>query len=373
MVNRLTLPIRIFAICVIWIISGLTISAQKIYTTKSGQTIQLNPNGQWQYLEEGTLDEQGLIAETELEVDPYELPTSTYNISDEELKVYESLKEQLQYFEADYFVRHLIIKNKIDNSQSDDTDKKLEKELKDKYKTSYQLLDRLAKFNKSDRKERGKIIESVTKKLVDEFKFDMNIDASDKDKSATKSRTVNLPSFIVDDRSPFEIIRDNRCEVIYDGEDKQLGKKRKEIKSARWFTYTHPKLLNHFKSNDFLTGEAALMKIGKKTYINLRLILATRDARRSYGYIQEEAMLRISLINGDKIYLRNQVRSNGNLEAYTGNTVYQCIYSIEGEYVKELKRTEIDRVGIMWSTGFEEYEVYEVDFLMNQLYCLDND
>ena len=115
------------------------------------------------------------------------------------------------------------------------------------------------------------------------------------------------------------------------------------------------------------------MKISNKTYLNLRLILSTRDARRAYGFIEEEAMLRISLINGDRIYLKNQVRSNGQLEAYTGNTIYQCIYYIDSDYLNEIKRTEVDKVGIMWSTGFEEYEVFNVDFLMNQLICLNNE
>jgi len=364
---------RILTIAALFLLTIPFLVGQKMYVTHSGQTIQLNANGQWQYVEENTLDDQGLIAESEIDVDPYELPSSAYNISEEEENMYQSLKKQLQFFEADFFVRHLIIKNKIDNDDADNTDKKLEKDLKKKYKTSYQLLDKLSKFKSSDKNKRDKILKEVKEKLVEEFRIEEGRIQPEKIETSALGKAVNLKSFNIDDRTAYDIVKEKECELVFNGMDKQLNKKRKEVKSSNWFTYTHPKLLNHFKSNDFLTGEASLMQVDKKIYINLRLILATRDARRSYGYVGEDAMLRISLINGDRIYLKNEIRSDGNLEAYTGNTVYQCLYQVENDVIKEIKRTEIDKVGIMWSTGFEEYDVYEVDFLMNQLYCLDND
>lgn len=364
---------RILTIAAIFLLTLPHLAAQKMYVTHSGQTIQLNSNGQWQYVEENTLDDQGLIAESEIEVDPYELPSSNYTFSQEEENMYESMKKQLQFFEADFFVRHLIIRNKIDNEDADDIDKKIEKDLKKKYKTSYELLDKLSKFKSSDKNKRDKILNEVKEKLVKEFRIKEAQLKPEKSQSTTSNNTVNLKTFDLDERSPYDIIKEKECELVFNGIDEQLNKKRKEVKSSKWFTFTHPKLLNHFKANDFLTGEASLMQVDKKFYLNLRLILATRDARRSYGYVGEGAMLRISLINGDRIYLKNQISSNGNLEAYTGNTVYQCLYQVEKDYIKDLKRTEIDRVGIMWSTGFEEYDVYEVDFLMNQLYCLEND
>ncbi|NNF32951.1 MAG: hypothetical protein HKN68_02520 [Saprospiraceae bacterium] len=364
---------RILNIAALFLLTIPFLAGQKMYVTHSGQTIQLKANGQWQYVEDNTLDDQGLIAESEIEVDPYELPSSAYNISEEEENMYENLKKQLQFFEADFFVRHLIIKNKIDNDDSDDADKKLEKDLKKKYKTSYELLDKLSKFNSSDKNKRDKILEEVKEKLVKEFRIDEVQIQPEKIGKTSSKNTVNLKSFTIDERSSYDIVKEKECELVFNGMDKQLNKKRKEVKSSNWFSYTHPKLLNHFKSNDFLKGEASLMQVDKRFYINLRLILATRDARRSYGYVAEDAMLRISLINGDRIYLKNQIRSDGNLEAYTGNTVYQCLYQVDKDDIKEIKRTEIDKVGIMWSTGFEEYDVYEVDFLMNQLYCLEND
>ena len=361
----------IFSFCLILTTGSL--SGQNIYVTKSGQTIQLNSNGLWTFIEQVETDENGLVVESELAVDPYELPSSSYNVSSSEEAIYKHLKEQLQFFEADYFVRHMIIKERIETTDADKTDKQLEKDLRKRYETSYLLLEKLAKFHSSDKKKRDDIINEVRESLAKEFKVVTEDLQLYDHQVSTLREEVQLESFELDDRHAFDIVKEHNCNVIFNGYDPEIQKSRKEIKRDKWFNYTHPKLLNHFGSKDFLTGEASLMKISDKTYLNLRLILATRDARRSYGFIEDEAMLRISLINGDKIYLKNQIRSNGELEAYTGNTIYQCLYLIDKDYVNEIKRTEVDKVGVMWSTGFEEYEVYHVDFLINQLECLKNE
>jgi hypothetical protein len=34
-------------------------------------------------------------------------------------------------------------------------------------------------------------------------------------------------------------------------------------------------------------------------------------------------------------------------------------------------KSEIDKVGIEWSSGYEEYEVYEVDAILAQLNCFE--
>ena len=40
---------------------------------------------------------------------------------------------------------------------------------------------------------------------------------------------------------------------------------------------------------------------------------------------------------------------------------------IEMELIKDL---ELDKVAIIWSSGFEEYPVYEIDLLQRQLECI---
>jgi hypothetical protein len=360
-------------ICLIIFTSFLVAGqAQKVYVTKSGQSIVLFPNGKWEYTTAGSAEEGGMFAESTLEVNPFEIPSSDeYQLTEAEELLYNELKNRLQFIEADYFVRHLIIKTKNDNGNNvNQEDKQLEKDLEKKYKKSSDLLEKLMDFSKSDINKRQEILSDVKSETQKEFKYKSNTDNRDSD--IGKTRISRIPDFELDNRSPYSITENDACEVIFNGFDNQIKKKRREIKGGNWFGYTHPKLGSYFKENDFLRGEASLMKVDNKTFLNLRLVLATRDARRSYGFIQEDAMLRITFINGDRVYLNSQVRSDGNLEAYTGNTVYTCLFPLDKDDLKELERTEIDRVGIMWSTGFEEYDIYNVDFIINQLSCLKN-
>ena len=38
---------------------------------------------------------------------------------------------------------------------------------------------------------------------------------------------------------------------------------------------------------------------------------------------------------------------------------------------KALKKGEVDRVRIIWDAGYEDYEVYNLDFFINQFKCLN--
>ena len=362
--------IRIYFI-LLSIIFSFSLNAQKVYVTNSGQSIIISPNGKWDYTKASNSDlGDELFTTTNVVVDPYELPAdSKYAMTSQEEEMYLELNQQLMSLEIDYFVRYIIINNRNSNKASKE-DKKLEKDLKSRYEKASKLIKELKKVKSSDIDKRQKIILRIKKQLRQEFRIDSKKEMVNQPKPEVKS--VNLASFEIDKRTTESIIYNDNCKIIFDGFDKQINKTRKETSTGKWFSYTHPKLMSYFKENDFLKVESSVLKVDNKTFLNLKLTLSTKDAKRSYGLIEENAMMRIQLINGDKVYLNNQIRSEGSLEAYTGNTIYHALYMIKKDDLKELEKTEVDKVGLMWSSGFEEYDVYEVDFILNQIKCLKN-
>ena len=76
------------------------------------------------------------------------------------------------------------------------------------------------------------------------------------------------------------------------------------------------------------------------------------------------------MINGVRVYGRNINNDKGRIESYTGHTLYKGVYELSKDDVNDLKKSFLDHVGIIWSSGYEEYAVYNVDFLQNQLECL---
>lgn len=167
-------------------------------------------------------------------------------------------------------------------------------------------------------------------------------------------------------------ISESPCEVTFDGKDPVTGKNKKEVKEGLLFTFTQDKLKPYFKSDDFLKCESTMTKVGKSYYLTLNIRIKSKDAYRTYGSLPAKEELKIEFIDGTKIYGTNIIQSNGEIEAYSGNTLYTGIFQLDKDEVKQLEKKLVDAVGILWSTGYEQYEVYNVDFLMQQTKCLNN-
>ena len=45
-------------------------------------------------------------------------------------------------------------------------------------------------------------------------------------------------------------------------------------------------------------------------------------------------------------------------------------YPINSSVLATLAKGEVDTIRMYWSSGFEEYEVYNLDFFINQIRCL---
>lgn len=174
-------------------------------------------------------------------------------------------------------------------------------------------------------------------------------------------------SFELDKSSPHE---KNSCDILFDGFDKRLNTYRKELAADDFFSFTHPKLKPHFKSRDFLTCRASVAQIGKEHKLQFSITVTSKNARKNYGQIRKDGFTKIQFIDGTKIYLKSLYTVSGELEKYTGNTRFKVLYDLPKDKLKKISKIEIDKIGIVWTSGFEEYEIYEIDFLMNQVQCL---
>lgn len=185
-------------------------------------------------------------------------------------------------------------------------------------------------------------------------------------------RELTYYSFDTDETDVLRNPPENQCKIKLKGIDKRTRKERTELESAFLFGYTHPNIKSYFKEKDYLTCNAKLSKVGGLYYLSLEIRIASIKANKTYGSLDKGSSIRIKLLDGETVHLYNISGATGIIEPLTGVTVYQTNYPMEkGEY-KQLSKTELDKIGIIWSTGYEEYEIYEVDFLMNQAECLKN-
>lgn len=171
-------------------------------------------------------------------------------------------------------------------------------------------------------------------------------------------------------RNSYESYPSVSCDVLYNGVDKVSMQQRKQLVSHPFFYYTHPKLRSYYKDQSFLEGVASLMELGSYTFVTFKIVIKSKDAKRNYGEIEENSMMRIKTISGELLYLPALKNSNSSINKETGFTEYYVAFVIDKENKRALRKYDIDKIGIMWTSGFEEYEIYSVDLIKEQLNCL---
>lgn len=138
------------------------------------------------------------------------------------------------------------------------------------------------------------------------------------------------------------------------------------------FEFTPDRLKSYFKDKELMRVDVHLEKIGKQQYLGLTVKIISKDAAKNYGMIQKESMLKITFINGNNVILKAIDDARPSIEPYTGNSIYNIKYLMEGDDVRLFSKLPLDTLGIMWSSGFELYDIYNVDVLINQLKCLNS-
>lgn len=167
------------------------------------------------------------------------------------------------------------------------------------------------------------------------------------------------------------VIKDPECGIEENGIDPTSLKSKIKIASESIIEYTHPKLESFYKEESFLTADAGVMLVDKTYFFVLDVVVNSRDATRTYGDIESGAPLKALLINGEAAYMFATSTFKGQPIPNEDKVRYQSIFVINKADYRLLKKSELSKLGMMWSSGYEEYEIYNIDIVMNQLECLD--
>lgn len=389
--------------------------SQKIITTDSGKKIKINPDGTWSdYVETGDTAKsstdsikadikiESQLAFESRDQDDYQLLRSDI------LKKYELVKTNQFKNKNNISVVKTEIKKAKKEKKDDEFLRGLEERKLQYYLSEYDLekeMDAIKPFKISvdriDSQGFNAMLYHTLRENYINFTGDSYAKTNNQSNSEvtqtefindgelTTSQIINKPteeelrkkeikreltyySFETDDNDVLRNPPETQCKIKLKGIDKRTRKERTELESAFLFGYTHPNIKSYFKENDYLTCNAKLSKIGGLYYLSLEIRIASIKANKTYGSLDKGSSIRIKLLDGETVQLFNISGATGIIEPLTGVTVYQTNYPMEkGEY-KQLSKTELDKIGFIWSTGYEEYEIYEVDFLMNQAECLKN-
>lgn len=161
-----------------------------------------------------------------------------------------------------------------------------------------------------------------------------------------------------------------QCEFAYNEVDEFTAKPRKGLKEDLFFAYTRKEDREFLREKDFLECFAAIISEDKELFLSLSYTMDSPYGRSEYGYVEAGAPLEILFVNGEHLKLLALKPDKGRVNA-NKKTVYKTTYLIDSKVRKMLARMEIDKIRMSWSVGVEDYEVYDVDFLIRKLKCFE--
>lgn len=161
------------------------------------------------------------------------------------------------------------------------------------------------------------------------------------------------------------------CVLTFDGVDDFTGKKRRDVKSQILFTYTSPELKSYMKDREYITCMGYLTGLDDGyNFLTLEFRIANKNAPSAFGGIPTNSILSVKLMNGEMVRLVNNKQDAGSYNALDDTYTYRAQYHISSTTERILRSSEVDKVRVIWATGYEDYEVFELDFFIHQFDCL---
>jgi hypothetical protein len=387
---------RWISIFVIVVSYTTIVTAQRVYKTASGQRFILLDEGTWEIYKDTTLT---TIAFPEIGDD-------IFSDNSSESEIINIIKEKANENEVNALVKLNVKNNEIaatelaykqlkltDNKVAlIETEQKLKKLKTDEnkllveYGKSTQYINRANILHKLDPKKQKKEINELKKllkitykpKVVIPVRNEIQFEPVDNEENITlplhvpKDSVILKPQHKIADKIPAKKVVPSDCNIntVEYTDDNKIDFV--TFNKSYLFAFTPPKLKNYFKNKQYMIANAGLNISGKETYLEIDLTHFSKDAIKSYGYIPEANLITIQFVSGKLIRLKAAEDAIGKLETYTANTIFKLKIRLDKETKDLLSKIPIDKIGIMWSSGFETYEIYQVDFLIRQFKCVKN-
>ena len=145
---------------------------------------------------------------------------------------------------------------------------------------------------------------------------------------------------------------------------------RRQAERQLLFTHTDERLRPFLKDKEYMRCEGFLHTLGGYRFLTLEFTFAYPNAREAYGFIEKGSILTIRLLNGDYINLRAGQLDRGSYDIRRELLTYRVYYPLDRADLPLLRNSEVDFIRVFWSSGYEEYEVFQLDFFQRQLRCL---
>jgi len=161
------------------------------------------------------------------------------------------------------------------------------------------------------------------------------------------------------------------CAVAQQRRDEFSGEVYRELKREEIFRHTPAVLKNYLSGKPQVTCDAAMSSTsGGVLMMHLWFKVNDPNPRKSFGTLGKDAITLLRFLDGTSVSITNMHADEGTPDPEGGPWMYHGQYNIDKALLKKLQKTPLDKIRIAWSTGYEDYDLYDIDVFIRQLKCL---
>lgn len=178
-----------------------------------------------------------------------------------------------------------------------------------------------------------------------------------------KTEDKNIPNLV----HPYEL---KNCEFAFNSVDEFTGVKKRGLHARPFFNYTPDEYRKFIPEGDFITCDGFLSQSSDGSMaLNINLYIASSEAKHKFGGIKPNSAMSLRTMDGKEFSLMTYQGAEAQISDNT--TYYQCSFAINKTDLKQLQKSEIDQAKISFQKGFQVYDVFYLDFIIDQFPCFD--
>jgi hypothetical protein len=161
------------------------------------------------------------------------------------------------------------------------------------------------------------------------------------------------------------------CSLAVNSRDEFSGETYRETQREELFRYTNEVMKKILPpAQPHITCEAALSAGGATSGLHLTFQIRDANARKAFGGLTKNSIAVLKFIDGTTLTVNNLRNDDGALDASGQVFIYRAHYALDPSILKKIRKNELDKIRVAWSTGYEDYEVQGIDVLMRLGKCL---
>lgn len=163
------------------------------------------------------------------------------------------------------------------------------------------------------------------------------------------------------------------CNYYKNEVDEFTGDTKIIMETESFISHTDSSLLKYYKrkKEQYLEVGVYVAKLNETYVLYFDAKLQTKKAYDYYGVISKGSKIIMKLSDGSMTELIISKSNFGKTDYDRGTTTYSSYCVLEESDISSLKSSNIDKVRIYWSKGYESYDCDSPGLLIKQLNCLD--